>query len=262
MFSIFYRINLKCPISDWLLPLRALTICSDRFPPCHYCYISIIALFKHYLLIDLNGSHPLCCTVASMKTKKRQRGANCIRPASRIWHCCGDRKSSSFIIRCERCKIRTCSFVVFGLEGQMCPSDRVHWIWRETLKTSITGTVMVQYLLYVSCTKLFIGVWIGVGYDATHLWTDDWALLHQDWQAVCFHVASHDWTMIDGQSITQEAPLAHQSAQPQTLRTGSVPLRDQFLSCQSFLLMDSARAHTALLTGCWCCQSFICPMNY
>lgn len=51
---------------------------------CLYCYLSIVALFKHYLLIDLNGAHPLCCAVALIQTKKRQRGANYIRPASRI----------------------------------------------------------------------------------------------------------------------------------------------------------------------------------
>lgn len=180
MFSFLYRVNLKCPISEWLLSVRALTIQSDRFPSCHYCCIGIIALFKHYLLTDLNGSHLLCCAVASIQTNKRQRGANCIRPASHIWYYCGDRKSASFIIQHKRCKIRTCSFSVCGLEGQMhqtgC-SEFEEKLWGPADKSqSHTGTVMVQCLLglvmmphiraemtKLCCSKidmLFVSMWL------------------------------------------------------------------------------------------------------
>lgn len=194
MFSFLYRVSLKCPISDWLLSAGALTVCSDRFPSCRCYCIAIIALFKHYLLTDLNGSHPLCCAVASIQTNKRQRGGKlhqaCLSHMILLWW------PKVYLVHktAQEVQNKDLQFQCLWF-GRTDASDRVRWM---TLRTSRQKPVPHWHSDGTVST--------GVGYDATRLWTDDQALLQQDWQAVCFHAASHDWTMIDGQSITQEAP--------------------------------------------------------
>lgn len=51
--------------------VSALTL---RSSSCPYSYLSIVALFKHDLLIDLNGAHPLCCAVASIRNQEKTTG--------------------------------------------------------------------------------------------------------------------------------------------------------------------------------------------
>lgn len=189
----------------------ALTIHTERFPSCRCCCISFVALFKHYLTIDLNGAHSLSCAVASIQTKKRQRGPNFIRPASLIWYYCGDRKSASFIslfwevqniklqLWClwferSNASIRQGALILernFEHQETKPSSKLAHW------------SPMLKYQCFI-CDPIYRCIVVGAGY----------ACCYSTWVAavtgltgcVCFHLASLDWAMTDGQSITQEAP--------------------------------------------------------
>lgn len=82
---------------------------------------------------------------------------------------------------------------------------------------------------------------IGVGYAR---WRSTWGrrneLCCNKIDRLCALPCGFTWLNRDWWSISPTgSPLTQHSAQLQTQRTGSLPLRDLFLSCQSFLLMDS-----------------------
>lgn len=116
--------------------------------------------------------------------------------------------------------------------------------WRETLRTRRQKPVphgQSDVTLSLFQINLFRDVLIGVGYAT---WRSTWGwrneLCCNKIDRLCAFPCGFTWLNHDWWSISPTgSPLTHHSAQLQTQRTGSLPLRDLFLSCQSFLLMDS-----------------------
>ena len=136
----------------------------------------------------------------------------------------------------------------------MLPSDRPHWFGGETLmsRRQKPGSKLAQcYSIGVSCISLFIDVLIGGWLCWMSLYLRGWIRALQRVRpavtrltgCVCFHMASHDWTVIDGQSITQEAHWKPIIVAPHRTR----PLHEQCLSRQSFVLGGLSVCHSVHL---------------
>lgn len=147
---------------------------------------------------------------------------------------------TSFI---KRFRLWTCSFCLWFGRTNAC-------------KRQILSTTLVQCLcvIHKSVFRRMDWGWICL----IHLRTEDELCSDRLTDCVCFHVASHDWWSVSHTGSPRRSVI---QPGPYTQRTGSVPLREHCLSCQSFLLIDSGlvRHYTSHRMLVLSVSSSICP---
>lgn len=202
---------------------------------------------------------PTCCVV--LLSLERNQGKTTggklhHRLKDLLWYYFGDWKSASFIIESERWKNMDLELWRLRFGRTNASIRQAALIWRRDFDVQETETwfqigTMLQYRCFMHkpiyrCIDRGWLCWMS-------LYLRGWIRTLQRVRpavtrltvCVCFHIASHDWTVIDGQSITQEAHWKPIIVAPHRTR----PLHEQCLSRQSFVLGGLSVCHSVHLSN-------------